>query len=155
MHQVGGSQARLADDLLAHQLADTHLAHVQHAEAFQNVRDRLRAVAEELSPEDVDGIWLFPPLRHEGREWGVAVVSIRAAGDRRRIYTASYMLVVRGRERGQAKTSVEEVGEGPATVVSQVIRGVQERAGEAEPPVEVSADVWFPAESDGPVTPTG
>lgn len=113
-----------------------------------------RAVAERLSPEEVDGVWLFPPVRHEEREWGVAVVSSRAGGDRRRIHTASYVLFVRGRERGQGKVSVEEVGEVPESVVSDVIKGVQERAGESEPPVEVSADVWFPAESSGAGTAT-
>ncbi len=113
-----------------------------------------KAVAERLSPEAVDGIWLFPPVRREEREWGVAVVSSRAAGDRRCIYTASYMLVVRGRERGQGKVSVEEVGEGPENVVMDVIKGVQERAGESEPPVEVSPDIWFPAESNAAATAT-
>ena len=107
-----------------------------------------RAVAERLSPAEVERIWLFPPVRREECEWGVAIVSSRAAGDRRRIYTASYMLVVRGRERGQGKVSVEEVGEGPDSIVLDVIKGVQERAGESEPPVEVSADAWFPAESN-------
>ena len=58
------------------------------------------AVAEQVPPADVDGVWLFSPLRHEGREWGTAVLS-RVDGDRRRIYTARYALVVRGKERGK------------------------------------------------------
>jgi hypothetical protein len=53
------------------------------------------------------------------------------------------MLIVRGRERGQGKVAVEEVGEGPKAVVSEVIRGVQERAGETEPPVEISPELWY------------
>jgi hypothetical protein len=101
-------------------------------------------VAEQLPREEIESIWLFPPVRREEREWGVAVVSRRADAGRRRIYTASYMLVVKGRERGQGKVAVEEVGEGPESVVSEVIRGVQDRAGETEPPVEISADLWFP-----------
>jgi hypothetical protein len=112
-----------------------------------------RAVAERLSPEEIDGIWLFPPVRHEDREWGVAVVSSHAECGRRRIYTASYMLIIRGRERGQGKIAFEEIGEGPESVVPDVIKGVQERAGETEPPIEVSADIWFPAESDDSATP--
>jgi len=113
------------------------------------------AVAERLSPEDIVGIWLLPPVRHEDREWGVAVVSSLSGGNRRRIHTASYMLVVRGRERGRGRVAVEEVGEGPESVVPELIKGVQARAGETEPPVEISADVWFPAESDDAETPSG
>ena len=100
-------------------------------------------VAEHMCPGEIDAIWLFPPVRREEREWGVAVVSRRAGAERRRIYTASYMLIVRGRERGQGRVVVEEVGEGPRAVVSEVIRGVQERAGEAEPPVEISPELWY------------
>ena len=96
-----------------------------------------------MSSGEIDGIWLFPPVRREEREWGVAVVSRWADGERRRIYTASYMLIVRGRERGQGKVVVEEVGEGPIAVVSEVIRGVQQRAGETEPPVEISSELWY------------
>ena len=51
------------------------------------------AVAEQIPPVEVDGVWVFSPLRHEGREWGTAVLS-RVDGDRRRIYTARYMLAV-------------------------------------------------------------
>ena len=58
------------------------------------------------------------------------------------------MLVVRGREKGQGKVAVEEVGEGPESVVPQLIEGVQDRAGEAEPPVEIGVDLWFPPGED-------
>jgi hypothetical protein len=62
------------------------------------------------------------------------------------------MLIVRGRERGQGKVAVEEVGEGPKAVVSQVIRGVRQRAGETEPPVEISPELWYDVpDSKGPV----
>jgi hypothetical protein len=53
------------------------------------------------------------------------------------------MLVMRGRERGQGKIAVEEVGESPLSVVQEVIRGVQERAGETEPPIEISPGLWY------------
>ncbi len=100
-------------------------------------------IAEQMPPGEIDGIWLFPPVRREEREWGVAVVSRRADGERRRIYTASYMLIVRGRERGQGRVMVEEVGEGPRAVVPEVIRGVQERTAETEPPVEIAPELWY------------
>jgi hypothetical protein len=102
-----------------------------------------QSLAEAVPPEEIDGIWLFPPVRREEREWGVAVVSRRSENERRRIYTASYMLIVRGRQRGQGKVVVEEVGESPVDVVHEIIRGVQERAGEAEPPSEIAPRLWF------------
>ncbi len=101
------------------------------------------SLADAVPPIEIEGIWLFPPVRREEREWGVAVVSRRAENDRRRIYTVSYMLVMRGRERGQGKIAVEEVGESPLSVVQEVIRGVQERAGETEPPIEISPGLWY------------
>ena len=101
------------------------------------------SLADVVPPIEIEGIWLFPPVRHEEREWGVAVASRRAENDRRRIYTVSYMLIVRGRERGQGKVAVEDVGESPLSVVHDVIRGVQERAGEAEPPIEISPGLWY------------
>ncbi|UCD25680.1 MAG: hypothetical protein JSW51_07150 [Gemmatimonadota bacterium] len=101
------------------------------------------SLADVVPPNEIEGIWLFPPVRREEREWGVAVISRRADNDRRGIYTVSYMLIVRGRERGQGKVAVEEVGEIPLSVVHEVIKGVQERAGETEPPIEIAPDLWY------------
>lgn len=108
------------------------------------------SVAQAVPPAEIERIWLFAPVRQEDREWGTAVIGRRAAGDRLRVYTARYMLVVRGRERGQGRVAVEEVGESPAAVIDDVIRGVQERSGEAEPPVEVATTVWYGAEPTVP-----
>ena len=60
------------------------------------------AVAEVVPPAEVDGVWVFSPLRHEGREWGTAVLS-RVDGDRRRIYTARYMLAHQGQGAGEVR----------------------------------------------------
>ena len=110
-----------------------------------------QAVRERIPSEAIDRIWLFAPMRREEREWGTAVVACRIDGDRLRIYTASYMMVIRGRERGQGKLSVEEVGDSPTDVVHEVIAGVLERSGEVEPPVEIAPELWFP-EPDEPVS---
>jgi hypothetical protein len=88
------------------------------------------AVAEAMPSAEIARIWLFAPVR-------------RGAGARVRVYTASYTLLIRGRERGHGKVAVQEVAESPAAVVDEVIRGVQERAGETDPPVEIDAGVWF------------
>ncbi|MFQ5704101.1 MAG: hypothetical protein ACE5HT_08775 [Gemmatimonadales bacterium] len=111
-----------------------------------------KAIAAAVPPNEIDGVWLFPPVRKEEREWGVAVVSCCAETERRRIFTGSYMMIVRGRERGQERITVEEVGEGPTAVIQEVIRGVQERAGETDSPVEISPDLWYGAEDDESAT---
>jgi hypothetical protein len=101
------------------------------------------AVAASVPIGEIERIWLFPPVRQEAREWGTAVVARRVGPGRLRVYTGSYGLVVRGRERGQGQVTVEEVGETPDAVLADVIRGVQERAGEAQYPDEIVPAAWF------------
>lgn len=101
------------------------------------------AVAERLPPASIDRIWLFAPVRRDEREWGTAVLACRTDDGRRRVVTASYILVVRGRERGQGKVTVEEVGVSPVEVLHEVLAGVRERAGEPDPPVEIAPAQWY------------
>lgn len=103
-----------------------------------------QSLANAVPREAIDRIWLFAPVRREEREWGTAVVSRRTEEGRSRIYTASYLMIVRGRERGRGKVTIEEVGESPPDVVHEVIAGVQERAGEPSPPTEIPPEQWFP-----------
>ncbi len=100
------------------------------------------AVAEVLPPAEVDGVWTFSPLRHEGREWGTAVLS-RLDGDRRRIYTARYMLAIKGKERGKFEASVQEVGSGPVAALAQLLRDAHKRIDEEQPPIPVPPESWF------------
>jgi hypothetical protein len=60
-----------------------------------------------------------------------------------RVYTARYMLVTRGKERGQARIEVAETGLSPATVIERVMHAAAERTGDPEPPVAVGRDVWY------------
>ena len=103
------------------------------------------AVAARVLPSEIDTIYLFRPLKREGREWGTAVVTCRAAdgGARLRVYTARYMLVVRGKERGQSKVEVRETALSPAEVIARVMQEAAERTGDPEPPVAVGPAVWF------------
>ena len=101
-------------------------------------------LAKVVPPAEVDGVWLFPPVRREDREWATAVVSRRAEGDRVRVYTARYAQVVRGRDKGQARVQVDEVAECPRAVIFDVLKGVQERMAETEMPVELSPAAWYP-----------
>lgn len=103
-----------------------------------------------MPPEEIGRIWVFPPLKREDREWGTAVVSRELDHDRVAVYTARSVIVVRGKERGQGRVEVEEVGESPTAVVHEVIRGVQERTGEPDPPVEVDPALWFRKDDDEP-----
>jgi hypothetical protein len=102
-------------------------------------------VAARVPPAEIDTIYLFRPYKREGREWGTAVVTRRAAdgGGRLRVYTARYMLIVRGKERGQSKLAVEETGLSPAEVIAQVMQAAAERTGDPEPPVAVGPAVWY------------
>jgi hypothetical protein len=104
------------------------------------------AVAEVVPPSEVDGVWIFSPLRREGKEWGTAVLS-RVDGDRRRIYTARYMLAIKGKERGKFEASVEEVGSGPLTALAQLLQDTRKRIDDEQPPTAVAPDTWFPGDA--------
>jgi hypothetical protein len=107
--------------------------------------DRLaQAVAEVLPPEEVDGVWIFTPLRRENREWGTAVLS-RVDGERRRIYTARYMLAVKGKERGKFESSVQEVGSGTTEALQRLVHEAQRRIDDEHPPIPVAPESWFPS----------
>lgn len=101
------------------------------------------AVAEVVPPAEVDGVWVFSPLRREGREWGTAVLS-RIDGERRRIYTARYMLAVKGKERGKFEATVQEVGSGPLTALAQLLQDTRKRIDDEQPPTAVPPETWFP-----------
>ena len=105
-----------------------------------------QAVAEVVPPAEVDSVWVFSPLRHEGREWGTAVFS-RIDGDRRRIYTARYMLAIKGKERGKFEAAVLEVGSGPVEALSQLLKDAQKRIDDEHPPHPVQPERWFPADA--------
>jgi hypothetical protein len=107
-----------------------------------------QAVAEAVPAADVDGVWVFSPLRHEGREWGTAVLS-RVDGARRRIYTARYVLAIRGKERGKFEATVQEVGSGPVEALAQLLQDAQKRIDDEHPPLPVAPDAWFGALPDG------
>lgn len=102
------------------------------------------AVAADVPPVELDGIWTFPPVRRDRREWGTAILS-RVDGDRRRIYTARYVLAVRGKERGQFEATIEEMGSGPLETLAALLRDVQKRSDDEPPPTSVDIETWFPA----------
>jgi hypothetical protein len=108
------------------------------------------AVAAAIPPAEIETIYLFRPIRREGREWGTAVVTRaaeaagRAVGDGRlRVYTARYMLIVRGKERGRSKVEVQEVALSPAEVLAQVMQATADRTGDLDPPLALGSAAWY------------
>jgi len=100
-------------------------------------------VALRVPPAEIETIYVFHPIKREGREWGTAVVTQRHPEGRLVVYTARYMLVVRGKERGQTRLEVQEVALSPAEVVTEVMQDTTERTGEAEPPLALGPAVWY------------
>ena len=101
-----------------------------------------QAVSEVLPPAEVDGVWIFAPLRREDREWGTAVLS-RVDGERRRIYTARYVLAVKGKQRGKFESTIQEVGSGPTDALARVLQEAQRRIDDEHPPSSVAPESWF------------
>ena len=103
------------------------------------------AVEAQVPPAEIETIYVFRPIKREGKEWGTVVVTRHNAdgGSRLRVYTAKYMLIVRGKERGQSKVEVEEVALSPAAVLAQVMQATVDRGSDPEPPVELSPAVWY------------
>jgi hypothetical protein len=99
-------------------------------------------VAQVVPPAEIDGIWIFAPLRRQSREWGTAVLS-RIDGERRRIYTARYVLSVKGKERGRFESTVLEVGTGPMEALARVLQEVQRRTDDEHLPLAVPPESWF------------
>jgi hypothetical protein len=102
-------------------------------------------VETHVPPAEIETIYVFRPIKREGKEWGTAVVTRKSAAPdaRLRVYTAKYMLVVRGKERGQTKIEVVEVALSPAEVLAQVMQATVDRGGDTEPPVELGPAVWY------------
>lgn len=101
------------------------------------------AIRRDLPVELIDRIWVFATIRREEREWGTAVIALRADGDRRVVHTARYLLVTRGKKRGDGRVQLDVVAESPPDVVHDVIQRVQERTGDPDPPAEIDPVLWF------------
>ena len=56
------------------------------------------------------------------------------------VYTAKYRLTIKGPDRGKWEFAIEAEADAPLLTVDKVVRGVQQRSGEAEDPMRVSGD---------------
>lgn len=109
-------------------------------ERWQRLAEWLRT---QIAPEEVDGIWVFRVVRREQREFGTAVLSL-VTGDRRRILTARYIALIKGRDRGGFTTQIEEVGSGPLEALHELLAMVPVRSDDEDPPAAVEVTLWFP-----------
>lgn len=104
----------------------------------------IQSLRTALPVAEIDGIWAFRVVRREGRDFGTAILS-RVEAHRRRIYTARFILTVKGPTRGAFEWVLEEVGSGPLEALDELLAMVPKRSEEDEPPVPVSPETWFPA----------
>jgi hypothetical protein len=90
----------------------------------------LRTLAGAVTPERIDRIWVFPPLRRGRRETGVLAAGCYTEGPRHLLVTLSYRSEETG--SGVAFESVfQEEGEAPPDRLPKVIEGVVRRLKDA------------------------
>ena len=105
----------------------------------------LREIAEQLPVDRIEELYLFSSIRQGGNESAIAVVALRpeieAEGSeaRRTVFRARYRLALKGQERGKWEMDITEEADAPTVTVEEVVRGVLERAGDAEEPERMSA----------------
>jgi hypothetical protein len=112
----------------------------------------LAAVAERLTPDTIAEAHVFPPIRQGGIESGVAVIAVshssvaggedaaEYASPRLTVYTAKYRLTLKGPDRGKWEFALQAEADAPLLTVDKVVRGVQQRSGDAEDPLRLSGD---------------
>lgn len=102
----------------------------------------LDAVAARMPRSEVEAVWSFPGVKRDAREYGVAVVTRRGAGDRHIVYRVRYVLELKGASRGKASIEIAETAEAPADMLPRVIDGVRDRADEAGDAEIVDLTAW-------------
>ena len=86
----------------------------------------LRSMAEEITPERIDRLWIFPPRRIEAGETAVVVAAAfsETDDDRRRVYAAHYTALDDSQEH---RLAVDEYGTAPEARVGRLVEEVLER----------------------------
>jgi hypothetical protein len=108
----------------------------------------IRSIVERVPLERIVELHLFPAIRQGPIETGVAVVAAAPAPlaeaelaaelelrtPRLEVHTAWYRLTRKGPERGKWEFEMKTQADAPLETIETVVRGVQERAGEATEP---------------------
>lgn len=63
-----------------------------------------------------------------------------APASRLTVYTAKYRLTLKGPDRGKWEFALQAEADAPLLTVDRVVRGVQQRSGDAEEPVRLTGD---------------
>jgi hypothetical protein len=106
----------------------------------------LKAILERVPVERIVELHLFPAIRQGQIETGVAVVAAEPPPNlelalqavRLEVHTARYRLTRKGPERGKWEIEVKTQADAPLEAVEMVVRGVQDRAGEAIEPTRLT-----------------
>ena len=106
----------------------------------------LKAILERVPVERIVELYLFPAIRQGQIETGVAVVAAEPPPNlelalqavRLEVHTARYRLTRKGPERGKWEIEVKTQADAPLEAVETVVRGVQDRAGEAIEPTRLT-----------------
>ena len=90
----------------------------------------IRSIVDLLGIEDVDRLWIFPPLIRGRKEWGLVVATVfTGSDDRRRLLSAAYTAERTG-EGLSLSHDVNEQGDAPPDRLPRVMNGVTRRAGD-------------------------
>lgn len=86
----------------------------------------LRTLGEEIAPESIDRLWIFPPRRIEAGETAVVVVAAVPQADptRRRVYAAHYTALD---DSDHHRLAVTEYGSAPTDRVDRLVEEVVDR----------------------------
>jgi hypothetical protein len=104
------------------------------------------SLSEGLTAPDPHPATLYPlPV-----EQADGVPADDAGEPRYTVFTAHYRHVLKGPERGRWEVSVVAEADAPLAAVGAVVRGVQRRAGDAEPPEHITGDALRDALGQGP-----
>ena len=81
---------------------------------------------------------------HDNVQANLPYTISRVEGDRRRIYTARYTALIKGKLRGGFEAGLDEVGSGPLEALHELLALVPVRADDEDPPTQVETWRWFP-----------
>ena len=87
----------------------------------------LSRMSKQLKPDNMETIWIFPPMINKRKEWGLIAASCYADGTSRSLYTGRYFAQ---RESGKLSLDVEisEEGKAPVDSLTRVMVGVVRRS---------------------------
>jgi hypothetical protein len=85
-------------------------------------------MARRLGENEIDRLWVFPPLIVGRRERGLVAASCFAADGARRLYTAPYSAERTGTGL-TVENGIAEEGQAPADRLPRVMQGVVRRSG--------------------------